>query len=51
MLGVFRKRKQLLSKGKVMFLPLDHGVSEGPLPGLERLDLFFPQLEQSALAA
>jgi len=50
MLGVFRKRKQLLSKGKVMFLPLDHGVSEGPLPGLERLDLFFPQLEQSGLS-
>lgn len=49
MLGVFRKRKQFLLNGKIILLPLDHGVSEGILPGLEKLDTLFPALADTGI--
>ncbi|WP_456324614.1 class I fructose-bisphosphate aldolase [Desulfonauticus submarinus] len=46
MLGVFRRREQFfdISSKRTVLLPLDHGVTEGVLNGLERLDKLFPLL-------
>jgi len=42
---------RLLEKGKMLCIPMDHGISSGPIKGLENIHNMIYKCESAALLA
>ncbi len=49
MLGKKKRMKRILKKGKAVVVPMDHGITSGPIRGLERIEEILPHLTADAV--
>ena len=49
MIGKKKRMKRILKDGKAVVVPMDHGVTSGPVKGIERIEEILPQLKADAV--
>ncbi|MDO8427905.1 MAG: 2-amino-3,7-dideoxy-D-threo-hept-6-ulosonate synthase [Candidatus Diapherotrites archaeon] len=51
MLGKQIRLKRITKKGKAVIIPMDHGTTEGPIPGLENMEKMVKKIEKGKATA
>jgi len=49
MLGKKKRMKRIMKNGKAVVVPMDHGITAGPIRGIERIEEILPHLRADAV--